>query len=194
MAATDGQRGGQCSCYVANRVFGWTDGNRMWGPCNGKDMVDWLVRNKGWKYIDRPVDGSVFSTTGGTYGHTGFNENGGSRDSNFNLDEIVRFHAFRQGNKFAVPPNWSEPAPTPSGQRVAQNGTYVANMTMKIRWEPGLNGKYSGVNLQAGQSVRYDSYIDVDGIRWISYMGNSGNRCYIARRQLDNSIIYGECF
>lgn len=78
--------------------------------------------------------------------------------------------------------------------RTPQKGTFKAYTAMKIRWGAGLNGKYSGVDLPAGETVKYDSYIDVDGIRWISYIGNSGNRCYIARRKLDNSVIYGEAY
>ena len=88
------------------------------------------------------------------------------------------------------------PPVTPAlpGSRVPQNGTFKANYDMKIRWEPGLNGKFSGVIMKKGETRKYDSYIDKDGIRWISYMGTSGNRCYVARRTLDNKTIWGDCY
>lgn len=79
-------------------------------------------------------------------------------------------------------------APSTSG-RIAQSGTFTAAMNMNIRRAP-VDGEAVAI-LYPGQSVRYDSYIDAGGVRWISYIGNSGNRNYIARRKLDNSVIYG---
>lgn len=85
------------------------------------------------------------------------------------------------------------PAPTPppaDSGRVAQNGTFTPYSDMNIRRAPSLSGTIAAV-LPRNNSVRYDSYIDREGIRWISYIGYSGNRNYIARRKLDNSVIYG---
>lgn len=85
------------------------------------------------------------------------------------------------------------PAPTPPSDnsgRVAQNGTFTPYSNMNIRRQPSLNGTIAAV-LPRNNSVRYDSYIDREGIRWISYIGYSGNRNYIARRKLDNSVVYG---
>jgi hypothetical protein len=168
---------------------------------NAKDAGDTYIRQgigkrgQGWLTI------CVNRNMGGGYGHIWVdltNEANYEQNGARALSTTKNTRSISQAQQFVNFDQWvaSEPAPSPSpsGGRVPQNGTFKANMTMKIRWEPGLNGKYSGVNLPAGGTVKYDSYIDVDGIRWISYMGNSGNRCYIARRKLDNSVIYGEAY
>lgn len=96
------------------------------------------------------------------------------------------------GHGGSTPAPTPSPAPTPpsdDGGRVAQNGTYTAYTNMNIRRAP-VDGQVVAL-LPAGSSVQYDSYIDRGGVRWISYIGFSGNRNYIARRKLDNSVIYG---
>lgn len=85
----------------------------------------------------------------------------------------------------------AKPAPKPVSGRVAQKGTFTANTAMSIRRTPSTKNNVPVAVLLKGQSVKYDSYIDREGILWISYIGFSGKRNYIARRRLDNSIIYG---
>jgi GH25 family lysozyme M1 (1,4-beta-N-acetylmuramidase)/uncharacterized protein YraI len=77
--------------------------------------------------------------------------------------------------------------------RVAQSGTFRATVTVNVRSAPSLS---AGVvaTYSPGQSVQYDSYIDADGIRWISYVGASGNRRYVARKKLDGSAMYGDAY
>lgn len=64
----------QCSRYTAYLATGksvYSTKNIDYGPVNGKDVASWLVRNYGFKYIDKPVKGAIGS--GGfntTYGHT----------------------------------------------------------------------------------------------------------------------------
>lgn len=83
--------------------------------------------------------------------------------------------------------------PTSQGVRIAQNGTFKANVNLNIRRAPSLSGAVAGT-FTAGATQRYDSYIDADGIRWVSWIGASGNRNYVARRRLDNSEIFGVCY
>ena len=63
---------------------------------------------------------------------------------------------------------------------------------MNVRRSPSLSGQVVA-QYDKGESVKYDSYIDNEGYRWISYVGKSGNRNYIARRKLDNSQVFGTC-
>lgn len=76
---------------------------------------------------------------------------------------------------------------------VKQNATFTSNVNgLRIRRSPSLSGQVVGT-YDKGQSVKYDGYVDNEGIRWVTYIGRSGNRNYVARRTLDNSKIYGTC-
>lgn len=82
---------------------------------------------------------------------------------------------------------------TNNGGRVAQNGTYRATANMKIRRSPSLSGDVAGT-FTKGSTQHYDSYIDAGGYRWVSWIGASGNRNYVARRNLQTGEVYGECY
>jgi len=76
---------------------------------------------------------------------------------------------------------------------VPQNATFTSSVNgLRIRRSPSLSGQVVGT-YDKGQSLRYDGYVDNDGIRWVTYIGKSGHRNYVARRKLDNSKIYGTC-
>lgn len=70
----DNGRGWQCSKYTPYLATGkreYSNTHPDYGPVNGKDVANWLVKNYGWKYIETPVEGAIGS--GGfntTYGHT----------------------------------------------------------------------------------------------------------------------------
>lgn len=70
----DNGKGWQCSKYTAYLATGkreYSSTHPDYGPVNGKDIANWLVKNYGWKYIETPVEGAIGS--GGfntTYGHT----------------------------------------------------------------------------------------------------------------------------
>lgn len=88
------------------------------------------------------------------------------------------------------------PAPAPSlgvGSFVAQHGTFRASTNMKIRRAPSLTGEVVGT-FTAGSTQRYDGYIDANCYRWISWVGASGHRNYVARRNFKNGQIYGQCY
>lgn len=70
----DGGNGWQCSRYTAWLATGkwsYSSAHPDYGPVNGKDMAAWLVKNYGYKYIDKPVEGAIGSGGFNTlYGHT----------------------------------------------------------------------------------------------------------------------------
>lgn len=70
----DNGRGWQCSKYTAYLATGKKDYSSVhpdYGPVNGKNVAEWLHKNFGWKYIDRPVQGAIGSGGFNTlYGHT----------------------------------------------------------------------------------------------------------------------------
>ena len=54
----DGGNGWQCSKYTAYLATGKKDYSKAhpdYGPVNGKDVASWLVRNYGWKYVNKYV-------------------------------------------------------------------------------------------------------------------------------------------
>lgn len=70
----DNGKGLQCSKYTAYLATGrmeYSTAHPDYGPVNGKDIASWLVKNYGWKYIDKPVKGAIGSGGWNTkYGHT----------------------------------------------------------------------------------------------------------------------------
>lgn len=70
----DGGNGWQCSRYtgyLATGKWSYSASHPDYGPVNGKNVAEWLVKNYGFKYVDTPVKGAIGS--GGfntTYGHT----------------------------------------------------------------------------------------------------------------------------
>lgn len=84
-------------------------------------------------------------------------------------------------------------APTANWKIVKQNGTFTSSVNnLCVRRAPSLSGKVVA-HYDKGGSVKYDGYVDNEGYRWITYIGKSGNRNYVARRKLDNSKIFGTC-
>lgn len=71
---TDNGKGWQCSKYTAFLATGrreYSYAHPDYGPVNGKDVAEWLVKNYGWKYTDTPVEGAIGSGGFNTlYGHT----------------------------------------------------------------------------------------------------------------------------
>lgn len=84
--------------------------------------------------------------------------------------------------------------PTTGGWTIVpQHGTFTSSVNnLRVRRSPSLSGKVVA-HYDKGGSVKYDGYVDNDGYRWITYIGKSGNRNYVARRKLDNSKIFGTC-
>lgn len=83
--------------------------------------------------------------------------------------------------------------PTQQATRVSQNGTYRVYQGINIRNTPTTNSTVVGSYSQ-GQTVQYDSYVDANGYRWLSYISYSGQRRFVAYRTLDNTVQYGECY
>ena len=114
------------------------------------------------------------------------------------------FYVYRQDTSSVEPPKPAmkpQPKPKPkpkpdntTGKRVPQRAKFTAGEAVRIRYSPSTKKDYSGVNLVAGNTVNYDSYIDADGWRWVSYIGNSGRRCYVAVRRLSDNYRTGRCY
>lgn len=87
----------------------------------------------------------------------------------------------------------SNPASKPSYKLIPQNGTCTVLVDeLMIREKPSTNSKSVG-SYNKGESVIYDYYVDNEGYRWISWIGASGNRRYMAVRVLATNKKYGNC-
>lgn len=87
----------------------------------------------------------------------------------------------------------SKPAASSTGGRVAQSGTWRARTTVNVRAAASTSAEVVA-QYNAGQTVKYDSYIDAEGIRWCSYIGGSGKRRYVARRNLKTGYLYADAY
>lgn len=103
------------------------------------------------------------------------------------------------GGKVSTP-SLPKPIPTPTPQSwilIPQTGTFKCKTVegLFVRSAP-ITGEDSktGNSYLYDQRLYYDSYVDWDGIRWVSYIGYTGQRRYVARKKLDGSVVYGEYY
>lgn len=121
----DDGKGLQCSKYTGYLATGkmeYSTKHPDYGPVNGKDVAAWLVKNYGWKYVDRPVEGAIGS--GGfntTYGHTAMYlySTGANtamvNDANFVPLKVATHNMNISGWVWVVPSDYNpEPTPTPT--------------------------------------------------------------------------------
>lgn len=64
-----------------------------------------------------------------------------------------------------------------------ENWTGVTQAVCNVRSAPNTRAEVVA-QYGVGQSIRYDSVYECDGYRWISYIGGSGQRRYVAFRRL----------
>ena len=64
-----------------------------------------------------------------------------------------------------------------------ENWTGVTQAVCNVRSAPNTRAEVVA-QYGVGQSIRYDSVYECDGYRWISYIGGSGKRRYVAFRRL----------
>lgn len=76
---------------------------------------------------------------------------------------------------------------------VSQHGKCTVTVSkLMIRERPSTSSAAVG-SYTRGQSVNYDYYIDNEGYRWISWIGGSGKRRYMAEKVLATGERYGRC-
>lgn len=209
----DGVYGTQCAdlpCFIAKNWFGVD----LWG--NAIDLLD-AAAGAGWEVHRMPTDanpkaGAIFvmAVASHPYGHTGvvIEDSDGytmktveqNIDGNWNALEVggpARFNSrdFSGVVGWFYPPYSSggssqEPTQAPTSNEIdliPETGTFtVGDAAINVRRAPNLNGEIVAV-YEPGQSVTYDSKGSANGYRWISYIGGSGNRNYMAIGQTDEA-------
>ncbi|KRL56689.1 lysin [Furfurilactobacillus rossiae DSM 15814] len=77
---------------------------------------------------------------------------------------------------------------------VPQTGAYVPYGMKYVRNAPSTQTGDIKAYYNAGMAISYDGYVDSEGYRWISYIGASGNRAYVAEKILSNGQRLGYCY
>lgn len=138
----DNGKGWQCSKYTAYLATGrreYSSTHPDYGPVNGKDVANWLVKNYGWKYIETPVEGAIGS--GGfntTYGHTAMylystgTNTAMVNDANYVPLTVSTHNLDISGWVWVVPDDYTptpspDPTPTPEPSPVSSCTTWKLN-------------------------------------------------------------------
>ena len=151
----DNGKGWQCSKYTAYLATGkreYSSAHPDYGPVNGKDVASWLVRNYGWKYIDKPVEGAIGSGYFNTkYGHTvmylystGTNT-AMVNDANWTPLTVSTHNMDISGWVWVVPGDYKPdptPTPTPTPQPVSnlytvKKGDTLGQIVKTLHWCDG---------------------------------------------------------
>lgn len=136
----DNGAGWQCSRYTAWLATGkwsYSASHPDYGPVNGKDVAEWLVKYYGFKYIDQPVAGAIGSGGFNTlYGHTAMylyatgSNSAMVNDANFVPLTVSTHNMNIDGWVWVVPGNYEptpepqpEPTPTPTPAPNESTGT-----------------------------------------------------------------------
>lgn len=73
----------------------------------------------------------------------------------------------------------------------ADSGLFVVGASpVNVRREPSTSGEIVA-QYSSGQVVEYDAIVEGDGYRWVSYIGGSGHRNYVAIGTADGSQSFG---
>lgn len=104
---------------------------------------------------------------------------GGNQNRPIDIDHWIRTHQ-------------AKPAPKPSApKRIARKGTATVTAgKLNVRNAPQAKGN-PVASYRKGEKFNYDSYIDTNGYRWLSYVSlKTKTRRYIAQRTLNNKEHY----
>lgn len=72
---------------------------------------------------------------------------------------------------------------------IRENATFYPETTIKIREAPSINGNDTGFVYEKGMSVQYDGFVKREGYVWISWVGSSGNRRWMACGELNDQGV-----
>ncbi|HEO7013343.1 TPA: glucosaminidase domain-containing protein [Streptococcus agalactiae] len=212
----DGMYGTQCAdlpCFVAKNWFGvdlWGNAIDLLNSAKGNGWEVYLMPTDA-----NPKAGAIFvmhsvAYDGVDYGHTGvvIEDSDGytmktvEQNIDGNADALTvggpaRFNTrdFTNVAGWFYPPYGGQAKPqetkkAPSSDEIdliREKGTFtVGEASINVRRSPSLKGEIVAT-YKKGESVTYDSKGSANGYRWISYVGGSGKRNYMAIGQTDAS-------
>lgn len=179
----DNGLGWQCSKYTAYLATGKREYSTVhtdYGPVNGKNVAEWLVKNYGFKYVSEPVRGAIGS--GGfntTYGHTALylystgTNTAMVNDANY-VPLTVSTHNMNISGWVWVVPGSYNPTPTPTPTPTPEpttgevsytyvKGDYFSKVLVQLGYDEGkLWGEDGSVRYYTNQLIE-QGVLDVNG-------------------------------
>lgn len=177
----DNGLGWQCSKYTAYLATGKREYSTVhtdYGPVNGKNIAEWLVKNYGFKYVSEPVRGAIGS--GGfntTYGHTALylystgTNTAMVNDANYVPLTVSTHNMNISGWVWVVPGSYNPtPAPTPTPEPTTGEvsytyvkGDYFSKVLVQLGYDEGkLWGEDGSVRYYTNQLVE-QGVLDANG-------------------------------
>lgn len=157
----DGTWFGQCTryaWYLGSGIKMWYKPHPDYGPCNGQDMVNYLIRHKGFVKCGKE-NGAIFSYRAGAYGHTGMVVDAKKNivnDCNWNYSQKVSTHYL---NLNAVGAVYCKPKPAAPAKKapVKKSNETIAKEVIAGKWGNGADRKNrlqkAGYNYNAVQYI-----------------------------------------
>ena len=178
----DNGKGWQCSKYTGYLATGrreYSTTHPDYGAVNGKDVAAWLVKNYGFKYIDKPVKGAIGSGGFNTqYGHTVmYLYSTGSNtamvnDANYTPLRVSTHNMSISGYVWVVPGDYN-PTPSPSPSPSPEP---ISNTCNKINVARG--DTMSAIMLRCEGYVKYGLSMDEYAKTWVSTKVKPGQTIY----------------
>ncbi|MGT2753153.1 CHAP domain-containing protein [Streptococcus porcinus] len=195
----------QCTSFVAYRLHIVNDFPLPPGYGNA-DSWGHIARRNGYQVDINPQVGSVAWFDKGVnlshreYGHVAwvaevkgdlvtleeYNYNAGQGPEKYHRREILRHEASGYIHFKNLINNSSHISISQLNRQsyLAPKGSYTFNQRRAVKAQPFLNSS-DLVYYEKGNTVHYDKILDADGYRWLSYIGGSGNRRYVAIEKLE---------
>lgn len=108
---------------------------------------------------------------------------GPARYNTRNFDGVVGWFYFPTDDTGYQP---TPSTPSRDGSIHEETGTFTVEVSvLNVRASAGLSAEIVAV-YTAGQEINYDGWCDKDGYIWVTYIGGSGNRRYVAVGQSEN--------
>lgn len=178
----DNGKGWQCSKYTGYLATGrreYSTTHPDYGAVNGKDVAAWLVKNYGFKYIDKPIKGAIGSGGFNTqYGHTVmYLYSTGSNtamvnDANYTPLRVSTHNMSISGYVWVVPGDYN-PTPSPSPSPSPEP---ISNTCNKINVARG--DTMSAIMLRCEGYVKYGLSMDEYAKTWVSTKVKPGQTIY----------------
>ena len=187
----DNGNGWQCSRYtawLATAQWSYNQQHPDYGPVNGKDIADWLVKYYDFKYIDKPVEGAIGSGGFNTrYGHTAMylystgDNTAMVNDANFVPLTVATHNMNIEGWVWVVPSSYEpkpEPQPTPEPEPETDSckernvyfgdtlGKIMYECTGEIKWGEAMNDyakHWYSTKFNKNLTV-YDGWTSINGV------------------------------
>ncbi|EFR45140.1 CHAP domain-containing protein [Streptococcus pseudoporcinus] len=198
----------QCTSFVAYRLHN-VNGFSLPPGYGNADSWGHVARRKGYQVDSNPQVGSVAWFDKGVnlshrdYGHVAwvaevkgnlvtleeYNYNAGQGPEKYHRREILRQEASGYIHFKDLINNSSNTSISQLSRqlKLPSKGSYTFSQRRAVKAHPSLNSS-DLVYYEKGNIVHYDKVLEVDGYRWLSYIGGSGNRRYVAIEKLEQQV------